>query len=133
MRTDRPHAPAPAGWRALRRASPARRGGVALTVIGGPRLLRAAICGLLDAQEGLRVVRSLASVEALEEVWRRVACQCDVVLPDVDDYGTHCIAAVDRLLALGMGSRIVLLCAKRRPELARCVETRPIEGVVLKQ
>jgi DNA-binding NarL/FixJ family response regulator len=107
----------------------------ALALVGGARLVRAAMCGLLDAQQGMRVVQALSSVEALEESWRREALEhCDVMLLDAEDPGgMRCLAAVDRVLALGVRCRLVLLCASVSSEVALCVTTRPIDGVVLKE
>jgi DNA-binding NarL/FixJ family response regulator len=117
--------------------SPDRRGGgerpVALVVVGGARLLRAAVCGLIDAQHGMRVVGSLPSVEALADAYRRDPLVCDVVVLDADDAGDRCVAAVDRVLALGMRSRVVLLCSSVTEDVVLCVATRSIDGVVLKE
>jgi DNA-binding NarL/FixJ family response regulator len=137
MSTARPHAPQRSArvsrlHSANRHAEGARVATLAL--VGGARLVRPAMCGLLDAQPGIRVVHALASVEALEDAWRREALQCDVVLLDVEDQGgVRCIAAVDRVLALGMRCRLVLLCSKVSSEIVLCVTTRPVDGVVLKE
>ncbi|HEX4035805.1 MAG TPA: response regulator transcription factor [Solirubrobacteraceae bacterium] len=106
-----------------------------LAFVGGARLVRAAMCGLLDSQQGMRVGQALASVEALEEAWRRQSLpDCDVMLLDAEDQGgLRCIAAVDRVLALGMRCRLVLLCSTVSSEIVLCVTTRPIDGVVLKE
>ena len=111
-----------------------RAGTATIAFVGGARLLRAAMCGLLDTQPGMHVVHALASVEALEGAWRRETLDCNVVLLDVDDAGgIRCLAAVDRVLALGLRSKLVLLCSNVSSEVALCATTRPIDGVVLKE
>ena len=104
-----------------------------LALIGGPGLLRAAIGELIDAQPGLRVACSVASIEALEETCRLSPPRCDVALLDVDDYRGGCARAVDRLLALGLGCKLVLLCAEASGEMVSCASSRRIDGVVLKE
>ena len=115
----------------------ARPGGgersLALAVVGGARLLRAAVCGLIDAQHGMRVVSSLPSVEALANAYQRDGLVCDVVLLDADEAGGHCAAAVDTILGLGMRCRLVLLCSKATDEVVLCVASRPVDGVILKE
>ncbi|HLW96940.1 MAG TPA: response regulator transcription factor [Solirubrobacteraceae bacterium] len=137
MSTARPHTPHRSA-RASRLHSSGRRvdgaGVASLALVGGARLVRAAMCGLLDAQQGMRVAHALSSVEALEEAWRRETLQCDVVLLDAEDQGgVRCIAAVDRVLALGMRCRLLLLSSNVSSEIVLCVKTRPIDGVVLKE
>jgi DNA-binding NarL/FixJ family response regulator len=105
----------------------------ALLLVGGPRLLRAAVSGLINAQPGMRVTMSLASVDALEEDCRLAVPRCDVTLLDVDDYRGDCAQAVDRLLALGLPGKLVLLCSEASSEVVLCASTRRIDGVVLKE
>jgi DNA-binding NarL/FixJ family response regulator len=113
---------------------PARRGReTALLLVGGPRLLRAAVGGLIDEQPGMRVASSIASVEALEELCRLGAPRCDVALLDVDDYRGDCVEAVDRLLALALTCKLVLLCTAVTSDVVLCASTRRVDGVVLKE
>ena len=104
-----------------------------LVLIGGPRLLRAAVGGLIDAQPGMRVSASMSSIEALEQECEIAAPRCDVALLDVDDYRGECTQAVDRLLALRLPSKLVLLCAAATSEVVLCASTRRVDGVVLKE
>jgi DNA-binding NarL/FixJ family response regulator len=103
----------------------------ALALVGGPELLRAAIGDLIDAQPGMRFARSVSSIEALAE--RQHEPDCDVVLLDADAYRGCCVLAIDRLLALGLDCKLVLLCSETTPEIVLCAGTRRIDGVVLKE
>ncbi len=105
----------------------------ALVLVGGPRLLRAAVGGLINAQDGMRVTSSVASIAALAEQCRLAAPRCDVALLDVDDYRGDCADAVDRLLSLDLPCKLVLLCTEASSEVLLCASTRRIDGVVLKE
>src|ERR1019366_8855603 len=99
----------------------------ALALVGGPELLRAAIGDLIDAQPGMRFARSVSSIEALAE--RQHEPDCAVVLLDADAYRGCCVLAIDRLLALGLDCKLVLLCSETTPEIVLCAGTRRIDGV----
>jgi DNA-binding NarL/FixJ family response regulator len=105
----------------------------ALVLIGGQRLMRAAVGGLIDAQPGMRVTSSLASIEALEQACELAPPRCDVVLLDVDDHRGECANVVDRVLALAMPWKLVLLCTEASSEVVLCASTRRVDGVVLKE
>ncbi len=107
----------------------------ALALVGGPALLRAAIGDLIDAQPGMRVACSLPSIDELADGLHRAALRCDVVLLDADAYrgGGGCARAVDRVLALGLDCKLVLLCTETSEEIVICANTRRIDGVVLKE
>ncbi|HEY1775797.1 MAG TPA: response regulator transcription factor [Solirubrobacteraceae bacterium] len=105
----------------------------ALVLIGGQRLMRAAVGGLIDAQPGMRVTSSLASIEALEEVFELAPPRVDVALLDVDDHRGTCAEAVDRVLALELSCKLVLLATEATSEVVLCASTRRVDGVVLKE
>jgi DNA-binding NarL/FixJ family response regulator len=105
----------------------------ALLLVGGQRLMRAAVGGLIDAQPGMRVSASLASVEALEQECERAAPRCDVALLDVDEYRGECAVVVDRVLALQLECKLVLLSTEAGSEVLLCATTRRIDGVLLKE
>jgi len=137
MSTARPQAPLRSA-RVSRLHGPDRRAEgertATLALVGGERLMRAAMCGLLDAQQGMRVAHALPSVESLEDAWRREELDCDVMLLDAEDQGgMRCLAAVDRVVALGLRCRLVLLCSTVSSEVVLCVTTRAVAGVVLKE
>jgi hypothetical protein len=67
-----------------------------LVMVGGPQLVRAMVADLIDAQPGMRVERSFASVAELEQHCRSAALRCDVMLLDVDDCRGDRPAAGDR-------------------------------------
>jgi two-component system, NarL family, nitrate/nitrite response regulator NarL len=104
-----------------------------MVLIGGQRLMRAAVGGLIDAQQGMRVTSSIASVEALEDLCELAPPRCDVVLLDVDDDRGGCADAVDRVLALKLPCKLVLLCTEASSEVVLCASTRRVDGVVLKE
>ena len=112
---------------------PAREREAALVLVGGPRLLRAAVGGLINAEPGMRVTASLGSIDALEEHCRVAPSRVDVALLDVDDYRGACAQAVDRLLSLDLPCKLVLLCTEASSEVLLCASTRRIDGVVLKE
>ena len=105
----------------------------ALVLIGGQRLIRAAVGGLIDAQPGMRVSSSLASIEALEQACDLAPPSCDVALLDVDDHRGECAQVVDRVLALQLPWKLVLLCTEATSEVVLCSSTRRVDGVVLKE
>jgi DNA-binding NarL/FixJ family response regulator len=105
----------------------------ALVLIGGQRLMRAAVGGLIDAQPGMRVTSSIASIEALEEVCELAAPRCDVALLAVDEHRGECARAVDRVLELKLDCKLVLLCTEATGEVVLCASTRRVDGVVLKE
>ena len=108
-------------------------GETSLVLVGGQRLLRAAVGGLIDAQPGMRVACSAASIEALEEICQISTPLCDVVLLDIDEHGGDCARAIDRVLALELRSKLVLLCSAATGEVVLCAATRRVDGVVLKE
>ena len=112
---------------------PVRERDATLVLVGGPRLLRAAVGGLINAQPGMRVTSSLSSIDALEEYCRLAPSRIDVALLDVDDYRGACAQAVDRLLALDLPCKLVLLCTEASSDVLLCASTRRIDGVVLKE
>jgi DNA-binding NarL/FixJ family response regulator len=104
-----------------------------LVLIGGPRLVRAMVAELIDAQPGMRVERSFASIEEVEHHCATAALRCDVVLLDADDCRGECAETIDRLLALGMPSKLVLLAVETTDEIVLAANTRRVDGVVLKE
>ena len=105
----------------------------ALVMVGGPQLVRAMIADLIDAQPGMRVERSFASVAELEEHCHSAALRCDVTLLDVDDCRGDCGETIDRLLAIGLASKLVLLANETTDEIVLCASSRRVDGVVLKE
>jgi len=94
-----------AGWSATRMPS-IRTGRIvaserdtALALIGGQRLMRRG-GGLIDAQPGMRVASSIASIDALEEVCELGAPRLRRRAADIDEHRGDCAHAVDRVLAL---------------------------------
>jgi DNA-binding NarL/FixJ family response regulator len=105
-----------------------------LVLVGGPRLVRGALGGLIGSQPGMRVVATVPSIEAFEEACRRMAVpRCDILLLDVDDHKGHCGRAVDRVLALALPCKLVLLSTEASGEIVLCASTRRIDGVLLKE
>jgi DNA-binding NarL/FixJ family response regulator len=105
-----------------------------LVLVGGPRLLRGALCGLIGDQPGMRVIAALPSIEAFEDACRRAATpRCDILLLDADDHKGSCGRAVDRLLALALPCKLVLLSTEASGEIVLCATTRRIDGVLLKE
>jgi len=116
------------------RALPHAGGDVAaLVMVGGPQLVRAMVADLIDAQPGMRVERSFACVEELERHCRTAALRCDVTLLDVDDCRSECAETIDRLLAIGLASKLVLLASETTDEIVLCASSRRVDGVVLKE
>ena len=105
----------------------------ALVMVGGPRLVRAMVAELIDAQAGMRVERTFAGVEELEQHCCSAALRCDVTLLDVDDCRGECAATIDRLLAIGLLSKLVLLASETTDEIVLCASSRRVDGVVLKE
>ena len=109
-------------------------GGVAqLVLIGGQRLVRAMIADLIDSQPGMRVECGFGSVEELHEYCRSAPLRCDVIVLDVDDCRGECAEVIDRLLDIGLDSKLVLLAAETTDEIVLCANTRRVDGVVLKE
>jgi DNA-binding NarL/FixJ family response regulator len=104
-----------------------------LVLIGGPCLVRAMVADLIDAQPGMRVERGFASVEEVESHCGAGPLHCDVVLLDVDDCRGDCAETIDRLLAIGLQSKLVLLAAETTDEIVLCANSRRVDGVVLKE
>ncbi len=104
-----------------------------LVLIGGPLLVRAMVADLIDAQPGMRVERGFASVDELEQHCRSSALRCDVTLLDVDDCRGECAETIDRLLAIGLSSKLVLLAAETTDEIVLCASSRRVDGVILKE
>jgi DNA-binding NarL/FixJ family response regulator len=100
---------------------------------GGPLLVRAMVAALIDSQPGMQVERSFASVEELERHCRSAALHCDVALLDVADCRGECAETIDRLLAIGLASKLVLLATETTDEIVLCASSRRVDGVVLKE
>jgi DNA-binding NarL/FixJ family response regulator len=113
--------------------APVPAGTAALVLIGGPQLVRAMVSDLIDSQPGMRVERGFSSVEELERHCEEAALVCDVMMLDVDDCRGECAEAIDRLLAIGLESKLVLLAAETTDEIVLCASTRRVDGVVLKE
>src|ERR1700690_2458238 len=105
----------------------------ALIMVGGPQLVRAMVCDLIDSQPGMRVERSFASVEELERFCRSAAPRADVTLLDIDDCRGEGAETIDRLLAIGLTSKLVLLASETTDEIVLCANSRRIDGVILKE
>jgi DNA-binding NarL/FixJ family response regulator len=56
-----------------------------------------------------------------------------VTLLDVDDCRGECAATIDRLLAIGLLSKLVLLASETTDEIVLCASSRRVDGVVLKE
>ncbi len=129
-------APQSRGWMTRTSASPGRtdmrRRETALALVGGPRLLRAAVGDLIDAQPGVCVACSVDSIDALAQAVQ-VVSRCDVVLLDIDSHRGSSAHAIDRVLALGLDCKLVLLCTEVTAEVVLCASTRRVDGVVLKE
>jgi DNA-binding NarL/FixJ family response regulator len=123
------------GWMARTSASriDVRPRETTLALVGGPQLLRAAVGDLIDAQPGMSIACSVSSIDELARRLARGSQECDVVVLDVDAYRGECMHAVDRLLALGLDTKVVLLCTEPSGEIALCASARRIDGVVLKE
>jgi DNA-binding NarL/FixJ family response regulator len=110
-----------------------RRRETALALVGGPQLLRAAVGDLIGAQPRMALACSVGSIDELGASLERHSLHCDVVLLDVDAYRGTCARAIDRLLALELDVKLVLLCTELSEEIVVCAGTRRIDGVVLKE
>ncbi len=110
-----------------------RRRESALALVGGPELPRAAIGDLLDAQPGLSMACSVSTVDELAHSLAAAPRPCDVILLDADSYPGGCTRAVDRLLALELDAKVVLLCTETTEEVVLCASSRRVDGVVLKE
>ncbi|MGA2757479.1 MAG: response regulator transcription factor [Solirubrobacteraceae bacterium] len=110
-----------------------RRRDTALALVGQPQLLRAAIGDLIGAQPGMALSCSVGSIDELAASLDHGSLPCDVVLLDVDSYRGACARAIDRLLALELEVKLVLLCTEVSEEIVVCASTRRIDGVVLKE
>jgi DNA-binding NarL/FixJ family response regulator len=104
-----------------------------LVLIGGPLLVRAMVTDLIDAQPGMRVERGFASVEELERHCGTETLHCDVVVLDVDDCRGECAETIDRLLAISLPGKLVLLAAETTDEIVLCANSRRVDGVILKE
>jgi DNA-binding NarL/FixJ family response regulator len=127
---------APREMRIVARAGgrlPISRRETGLVLIGGPRLVRGALGGLIGAQSGMRIVASLPTIEAFGEACATVAPRCDILLLDADDHKGYCASAVDRMLALALPCKLVLLATEATGEIVLCANTRRIDGVLLKE
>jgi DNA-binding NarL/FixJ family response regulator len=76
---------------------------------------------------------SVGSIDELAASLDHGSLPCDVVLLDVDSYRGACARAIDRLLALELEVKLVLLCTEVSEEIVVCASTRRIDGVVLKE
>jgi DNA-binding NarL/FixJ family response regulator len=81
----------------------------------------------------MRIVDSLPTIEAFEEACAMAAPRCDILLLDADDHRGHCASAVDRMLALALPCKLVLLSTEASGEIVLCANTRRIDGVLLKE
>jgi DNA-binding NarL/FixJ family response regulator len=106
---------------------------VALVMVGGPELVRAMVCDLIDAQPGMHVEQSFASVAELERHCASARLRADVTLLDVDDCRGECAETIDRLLAIGLATKLVLLASETTDEIVLCASSRRVDGVVLKE
>ena len=113
--------------------APVPTGVASLVLIGGPHLVRAMVADLIDAQQGMRVECGFASVEELERECATRALRCDVILLDVDDCRGESAETIDRLLAIGLQCKLVLLAVETTDEIVLCANTRRVDGVVLKE
>jgi len=104
-----------------------------LVMVGGPQLVRAMVADLIDAQPGMRVERSFAGVGELELYCASDEVRCDVMLLDVDDCRGECGETIDRLLAIGLASKLVLLATETTDEIVLCASNRRVDGVILKE
>jgi DNA-binding NarL/FixJ family response regulator len=104
-----------------------------LVMVGGPQLVRAMVADLIDAQPGMRVERSFAGVAELELHCGSGDLRCDVMLLDVDDCRGECGETIDRLLAIGLASKLVLLATETTDEIVLCASNRRVDGVILKE
>ena len=104
-----------------------------LVMVGGPQLVRAMVADLIDAQPGMRVERSFADVAAVEYHCDSDTLRCDVMLLDVDDCRGDCGETIDRLLAIGLASKLVLLASETTDEIVLCASNRRVDGVILKE
>ena len=113
--------------------TPVPAGVAQLVLIGGPQLVRAMVADLIDSQPGMRVECGFGSVDELERHCDVAALECDVLVLDIDDCRGECAEAIDRLLAIGLQSKLVLLAAETTDEIVLCANTRRVDGVVLKE
>jgi DNA-binding NarL/FixJ family response regulator len=113
--------------------APVPAGVAQLVLIGGPQLVRAMVADLIDSQPGMRVERGFSSVDELERHCSVEALDCDVLVLDIDDCRGECAETIDRLLAIGLQSKLVLLAAETTDEIVLCANSRRIDGVVLKE
>lgn len=113
--------------------APVPAGVAQLVLIGGPQLVRATVADLIDAQPGMTVEYCFGSVDELEQHCGAAALDCDVLVLDIDDCRGECAETIDRLLAVGLQSKLVLLAAETTDEIVLCANTRRIDGVVLKE
>jgi len=104
-----------------------------LVLIGGPQLVRAMVADLIDAQPGMRVGLGFGSVDELEQHCSAETLDCDVLVLDVDDCRGECAETIDRLLAIGLEAKLVLLAVETTDEIVLCANTRRVDGVVLKE
>jgi len=104
-----------------------------LVMVGGPQLVRAMVADLIDAQPGMRVERSFAGVGELELYCASDEVRCDVMLLDVDDCRGECGETIDRLLAIGLASKLVLLATETTDEIVLCASNRRVDGIILKE
>jgi len=113
--------------------APVPDGAAHLVLIGGPQLVRAMVADLIDSQPGMRVERGFSSVDELEAHCSLEALDCDVLVLDIDDCRGECAETIDRLLAIGLESKLVLLAAETTDEIVLCANSRRIDGVILKE
>jgi DNA-binding NarL/FixJ family response regulator len=121
------------GGAPLRALAPVGSEVATLVMVGGPQLVRAMVADLIDAQPGMRVERNFADVTELEFHCDSNALRCDVMLLDVDDCRGDCGETIDRLLAIGLAAKLVLLASETTDEIVLCASNRRVDGVILKE
>ena len=94
-------------------------------------LMAAKSGGRIGAQPGMRIACSVSSIDELAESFDEFSPRCDVVLLDVDSHRGGCARAVERVLALELDCKLVLLCTEITEEIVLCASTRRVDGVVL--
>jgi two-component system nitrate/nitrite response regulator NarP len=104
---------------------------VALTLIGGQRLLREATANLLAREDGLRVLTTFDSVAEYRQA--RLELPPTVVLLDCEENNqARWQGDIGELCSPFAESRIALHCSEIREDLIRCAVDQGVSGVILK-
>jgi DNA-binding NarL/FixJ family response regulator len=104
---------------------------VALTLIGGQRLLREATANLLAREDGLRVLTTFESVADYREA--RLELPPAVVLLDCEENNqARWQGDIGELCSPFAEGRIVVHCSEIREDLIRCAIDHGVSGVILK-